>query len=60
MPRSLLSALTTQRDALAVQIITLLENAEFNGQIIDFQTATSLAAQADELLGEVEQLQNGD
>jgi len=49
-----LSALTQQRDALAAQIIQLLEGAEFNGTPIDFKTAVSLVAQATQLLEEVQ------
>ncbi len=51
-----LSALTQQRDALAAQIIQLLEGAEFNGTPIDFKTAVSLVAQATQLLEEVQLL----
>jgi hypothetical protein len=55
---SQLSALTQQRDAVASQIIQLLEGAEFNGKSIDFRTTLSLLAQSAQLLEEVQQLQN--
>lgn len=55
-----LSAITQQRDALAVQSIQLLEGAEFNGQSIDFKTRASLVSQANKLLEQVKHLQHGD
>lgn len=52
-----LSALTTQRDSIAAQIIQVLEAAEFSGQPIDSETTATLVPQAEQLIGEVEQLQ---
>jgi hypothetical protein len=52
-----LSALTTERDSLAAQIIQVLEAAEFSGQPIDSETTASLVAQAEQLIGQVEELQ---
>jgi hypothetical protein len=46
----------TQRDTLAGQIITLLENAEFNGQSIDQGQALNLIGQATALLAQVHAL----
>jgi hypothetical protein len=54
-----LSSLTQQRDAVAAQIIQLLEGAEFNGKPIDFKTTVSLLIRSAQLLAEVQQLQNG-
>ena len=45
-----LISITTQRDALAAQIMVLLENAEFNGQQVSKDTATDLISQSDKLL----------
>jgi len=56
---SQLAALQVQRDAVAAQIIQVLEGAEFNGQSISFKTTLSLLAKAGQLLEEVHQL-NGD
>jgi hypothetical protein len=53
---SQLSALTQLRDALAAEMIQLLEGAEFNGQSIDFGTTVNLVDQAEQLLDEVQQL----
>ena len=53
-----LTTLTQQRDALAAQIIQVLEGAEFNGKSIDLKTTISLIAQAGQLLAEVEQLKH--
>lgn len=55
-----LSALTTERDALAAQIIQKLEDAEFNGKPIDAKSTLSLVTQAARLLNEVQELQDGD
>jgi len=52
-----LSALTQQRDALAGQIVQLLEAAEFNGQPISFKSTLQLVTQAVELLYEAQKLQ---
>jgi hypothetical protein len=52
-----LSALTTQRDSIAAQIIQVLEAAEFSGQPIDSETTATLVAQAEQLIGEVEESQ---
>ena len=54
-----LSALTTQRDALAAQIIQVLEGAEFSGQSISFKTTLSLLKQAGQLLEEVDEMGGG-
>jgi hypothetical protein len=54
-----LSAITAERDALAAQIIQLLEGAEFSGTPIDFKTASTLAAQAQELLEKMQLLNAG-
>jgi hypothetical protein len=48
-----LIAFGMQRDSLAGQIITMLENAEFNGQSIDQGQALNLLAQATALLAQV-------
>jgi hypothetical protein len=53
---SALSALTQQRDAVAAQIIQLLEGAEFQGKPIDFRSTVSLLSQSAELLKEVREL----
>jgi hypothetical protein len=53
-----LATLTQDRDALASQMIQLLEGAEFNGKTIDLKTTISLVAQAGQLLAEVQQLKN--
>jgi hypothetical protein len=50
-----LSSFGTQRDSLASQIITMLENAEFNGQSIDQGQALNLIGQATVLLAQVHQ-----
>ena len=47
---SQLASLTSQRDALAAQMITALEGAEFSGQPISQQQAQSLVAQGQSLL----------
>lgn len=47
-----LSTLRTLRDALAMQMITALEGAEFNGQPIPQQQAQSLVAQGQALLAQ--------
>jgi len=53
---SALSALTEQRDAVAAQIIQLLEGAEFQGKPIDFKSTVSLLSQSADLLKEVREL----
>ncbi len=45
-----LSSITTQRDSIAAKMITLLENAEFNGQPISQQLAKQLISQGKALL----------
>lgn len=55
-----LSALTQQRDALAAQIIQILEDAEFNGKSVDFKATVKLVTEAAQLLDEVKKLQHGD
>jgi hypothetical protein len=45
-----LSDLTKRRDALAAQMLQLLEGAEFGGQIISSSTASNLSKQAQQLL----------
>jgi hypothetical protein len=54
-----LSSFTTQRDALAAQILSLLEGAEFNNQPITQQQAKPLIQQAQALLAEVQAFANG-
>jgi hypothetical protein len=51
-----LSTLGAQRDALAAQMIGLLEGAEFNGQPISNSQAQSLIAQAKSLLKQMQTL----
>jgi len=51
-----LLSLTAQRNALAAQIIGLLEGAEFNGQPINAHQAHSLISQAQDLLNQVNEL----
>jgi hypothetical protein len=53
---SQLSSINTQRDALAAQMIAVLENAEFNSQQIDKAQVRSLIAKADALLAKVDAL----
>ena len=53
-----LSAITTQRDALASQMAALLRNAEFNGQRINENPERDLVQQAKALLSAVEALAN--
>ncbi len=48
-----LSSINNQRDALAGQMIALLENAAFNGQSINEQHAKQLITQGQALLDEV-------
>lgn len=48
--------LTSQRDALATQIIAVLEGAEYNGQVIDDAQAGQLIAQAQALLDQAQAL----
>jgi hypothetical protein len=47
---SALSKLTTQRDALAAQVIAQLEAAEFGGQAVGLATAANMIAQAAQLV----------
>ncbi len=51
-----LTSLGSQRDALAGQMIGLLEGAEFNGQIISNSQAQSLISQGQALLNEMHAL----
>ncbi|HYT12637.1 MAG TPA: hypothetical protein VEL12_07605 [Candidatus Nitrosopolaris sp.] len=51
-----LAALTNDRNALAGQMIALLEGAEFNGQAIDQHTAQSLVAQGQALIAQANAL----
>ena len=53
---SQLGSLNSQRDALAGQMIALLEGAEFNGQAITQQQAQPLVAQGQALLGQADAL----
>lgn len=48
-----IQAWTSQRDSLAGQMKTVLEDAEFNGKAIDEKQAKSLISQAQTLLGQV-------
>ncbi len=48
-----LISITGQRDALAAQMITLLEGAAFNGQVINEQQAQQLISQAQTLLNQM-------
>jgi len=48
-----LTSISTQRDALAAQMIALLENAEFNGQPFSNQQARQLISQGQALLNSV-------
>ncbi|HEY7779038.1 MAG TPA: hypothetical protein VIC85_02390 [Ktedonobacterales bacterium] len=54
-----LAQLGAQRDALAGQMETMLENAEFSGQPIDEQAAKSLIDQGNALLSQVSALASG-
>jgi hypothetical protein len=54
-----LISITGQRDALAAQIVGLLEGAAFNGQVIDKTQAQNLIAQAQALLNQVKTLAAG-
>lgn len=51
-----IASLTSQRDALAAQIIAELEGAEYNGQVIDDAQAGQLIAQAQALLDQAQAL----
>jgi hypothetical protein len=55
---SQLASFTSQRDALAAQILALLEDAEFNNQPIPDQQAASLIQQAQGLLSNVQAFAN--
>jgi hypothetical protein len=48
-----IGAWTTQRDALASQIIQALEDAEFNGKALNVAAAVDLTARALQLIAEV-------
>ena len=50
---------TSQRDALASQILSLLEGAEFSGTPIPANTANSLIQQAHTLLSNVQNYADG-
>jgi hypothetical protein len=50
-----LGSLNAQRDALASQMIQILEDAEFNGKNIDPAVASSLIQQANQLLQQLPQ-----
>ncbi len=51
-----LASLNSQRDALATQMIALLEGAEFNGQAITQLLAQQLVAQGQALLAQADAL----
>jgi hypothetical protein len=51
-----LSSITSERDALASQMIALLEGAEFNGQAINGSQARQLIAQGQALIDQVNAL----
>ncbi len=51
-----LISLNSQRNALAAQMIALLEGAEFNGQAITQQQAQPLVAQGQALLAQANAL----
>jgi hypothetical protein len=51
-----LSTITSTRNTLASQMISLLEGAEFNGQVIDKSHATQLIAQGQALLDQINTL----
>ena len=53
-----LASFTSQRDALAAQILALLEAAEFNNQPIPDQQSASLIQQAQDLLSNVQAFAN--
>ncbi len=53
-----LASFTSQRDALAAQILALLEAAEFNNQPIPDQQASSLIQAAQSLLSNVQSFAN--
>ncbi len=55
---SQLAQFTTQRNALAVQMISLLEGAAFNGHAINEHAARHLIDQAEQLLAQVYHLAN--
>jgi hypothetical protein len=48
-----LTSLATQRNALAAQIIQVLENAEFNNQPVRWNVASLLISQAEALLYQI-------
>ncbi len=48
-----LISINSQRDTIAAQMIALLENAEFNNQVINQQQAQQLITQAQNLLNQV-------
>jgi hypothetical protein len=51
-----INSLTAQRDALATQIKTLLDNATFNGQVINSSQAQNLIQQAQGLMNQMHAL----
>ncbi len=51
-----LGQFTTTRDGLAAQMLSMLENAEFNGQAINEGAAKQLVVQAQQLLAQVHAL----
>jgi hypothetical protein len=54
-----LASFTIQRDALAAQILSVLEGAEFNNRPITQQQAKPLIQQAQTLLAEVQAFADG-
>jgi hypothetical protein len=54
-----LVCITNARNSLASQIITILEDAEFHGQTINVAQAQSLTIQANKLLEQVQNLNQG-
>jgi uncharacterized protein YaaN involved in tellurite resistance len=54
-----LATLTQQRDALAAQMIPLLEGAEFSGHPISFEQILPLVLQAEGLIKRAHELQSG-
>jgi hypothetical protein len=51
---SKLASLNSQRDSIASQMIQILEDAEFNGKVINRATASSLIQQANQLLQQLQ------
>jgi hypothetical protein len=56
---NLIASFTTQRDKIAGQIRTLLENTEFGGQALDVAQANSLIGQARSMLSKLYSLTGG-